>query len=177
MARELVESHLARYPCADCGETDRHILEFDHLAEKQAGVYSMMVEGASVKTLQAEIARCEVVCVNCHRRRTVERSGSWRLAPAELHTSVTWTKGELRNLIYIRDLLLGSSCVDCRVADIVMLEFDHVRGVKAAEVMRMARWGCSLERLKREIAKCEIRCANCHRRRTNANPSGFVRAA
>jgi hypothetical protein len=30
-------------------------------------------------TVRAEIAKCEVVCSNCHRRRTYDRQGSWRV--------------------------------------------------------------------------------------------------
>lgn len=45
-----------------------------------------------------------------------------------------------------------------------VLEFDHVRGVKRAEVSEMA--GYSLRSARAEIAKCEVRCGNCHRRKT-----------
>jgi len=45
-----------------------------------------------------------------------------------------------------------------------VLEFDHVRGVKRAEVAQMA--GYSLKAARDEIAKCEVRCGNCHRRKT-----------
>ncbi len=47
-----------------------------------------------------------------------------------------------------------------------MLDFDHVKGDKIENVSIMINSGASLERLILEIEKCEIRCANCHRRKT-----------
>ena len=67
----------------------------------------------------------------------------------------------------VRDTLMGSSCVDCGLDDFVVLEFDHV-GRKKGNVVELARSGCSLMMLERELAQCEIRCGNCHRRRTRA---------
>jgi hypothetical protein len=55
--------------------------------------------------------------------------------------------------------------VDCGLNEISVLDFDHV-GKKRANVVSLAREGCSLERLIEEIEQCEVRCANCHRRRT-----------
>lgn len=56
-------------------------------------------------------------------------------------------------------------CVDCagRFPAEVM-DFDHVRGVKLFELSEAA--GRSLEIIAREIAKCDLVCANCHRLRT-----------
>ena len=45
-----------------------------------------------------------------------------------------------------------------------MLEFDHVRGDKSMEIASMR--GFSLERITHEVEKCDIVCANCHRKRT-----------
>lgn len=73
-------------------------------------------------------------------------------------------KGRL--LRYIRAYLLEHPCVDCGEADPVVLEFDHVRGVKAANVSSLVMSVVSLTRLEAEVAKCDVRCANCHRRRT-----------
>ena len=67
---------------------------------------------------------------------------------------------------YVRAYLLEHSCVDCGETDPVVLEFDHVRGTKIAHVSRMVKGAVSLARLQAEIAKCDVRCANCHRRRT-----------
>ena len=59
--------------------------------------------------------------------------------------------------------------MDCGESDLRVLDFDHVRDKKTLNVPRMAAartygW----ERIQQEIAKCEVRCANCHRKRTYA---------
>lgn len=61
------------------------------------------------------------------------------------------------------DYLSNKSCVDCGITDRRVFEFDHVAGIKELEISNAMRHGWSWERLLKEIAKCEIRCANCHR--------------
>lgn len=58
-----------------------------------------------------------------------------------------------------------SSCVDCGIDDPIVLDFDHVRGVKEFSISDAIRTNKSYERITAEIQKCEIRCANCHRKR------------
>jgi hypothetical protein len=54
-------------------------------------------------------------------------------------------------------------CVDCGYKENpVALQFDHVRGEKLKDVSRMCAEAYSLSRIKDEIRKCEVRCANCH---------------
>lgn len=68
---------------------------------------------------------------------------------------------------YIREYLLNNPCVDCGEKDIVVLEFDHQdRTLKTAHVSSLVRARSSLELVKSEIEKCQVRCANCHRRIT-----------
>lgn len=57
-------------------------------------------------------------------------------------------------------------CIDCSEADPIVLEFDHVRGEKVMEISDMLSKGFGWGRISEEIVKCEVRCANCHRRRT-----------
>jgi hypothetical protein len=57
-------------------------------------------------------------------------------------------------------------CVDCGENDVVVLEFDHIRGTKVLGVAEMASRGISWELIEAEIQKCEVRCANCHKRKT-----------
>jgi len=73
-----------------------------------------------------------------------------------------------RNIELLGAFLRSHACVDCGERDMRVLEFDHVRGVKVASVADMTGRGISWQRIEREIAKCEIRCANCHRRKTVA---------
>lgn len=63
--------------CTDCGYKEHPAaLDFDHLPgqEKCRGVARML--SVSRSTLLAEIAKCEVVCANCHRVRTWNRRRS-----------------------------------------------------------------------------------------------------
>jgi len=70
------------------------------------------------------------------------------------------------NRAFVAAYLSEHPCVDCGERDVLVLEFDHVRGVKKANVTDLVREACSRRRLVLEIEKCEVRCANCHRRRT-----------
>lgn len=164
-ARAFLRDYRQAHPCVDCGETDIELLEFDHVGTKTRAVADLSKEAASVEALRREIEQCEVVCANCHRRRTAFQIGSWRSDPSLIESSTHLLPGEKRNLRLVADLLLRSSCVDCDLDDFRVLEFDHVRG-KTSHVGQLARSGCSAERLLREIDRCEIRCANCHRKRT-----------
>ncbi len=72
----------ATHPCVDCGETDPLVLEFDHLGDKLFNVGNGLRDRAWASVL-AEMAKCEVVCANCHRRRTALRGGFLRAAVAQ----------------------------------------------------------------------------------------------
>lgn len=68
-----------------------------------------------------------------------------------------------RNKEYIKEYLRSHPCVDCGNSDIRVLDFDHVYDSKHKCVSTMAQNGSSLGKIKKEIEKCEVRCANCHR--------------
>ena len=63
-------------------------------------------------------------------------------------------------------------CVDCGEKDHIVLEFDHVRGEKVGSIANMAA-SYSISSLKKEMRKCEVRCANCHRRRHFREKNNF----
>lgn len=61
--------------------------------------------------------------------------------------------------------LLQHPCVDCGEGDPVVLDFDHVRGAKLANVAELLPWA-GWRKIESEISKCSVRCSNCHRRAT-----------
>lgn len=67
----------------------------------------------------------------------------------------------------IDDYLGTHRCVDCGESALVVLEFDHVRGQKVGAISWMVSAGYPWAKIAAEIAKCEVRCANCHRRVTD----------
>ena len=69
------------------------------------------------------------------------------------------------NHIRAIEYLRAHPCVDCGETDIVVLQFDHLRD-KKADVTALINSGATWGAIEREIAKCEIRCANCHRLET-----------
>lgn len=72
-------AHFKTHPCVDCGESDLRVLEFDHITGiKRNHVSRLLARGNCWSTIETEIAKCEVVCANCHRKRTFEREGSYR---------------------------------------------------------------------------------------------------
>lgn len=65
-------------PCTDCGRKYPHyVMEFDHLRDKHVQVSTLVQRPCSLEMIQDEIAKCEVVCANCHKERTHQR----RLTP------------------------------------------------------------------------------------------------
>lgn len=69
-------NELKSAPCVDCGGTfDPICMDFDHLPEfeKSADVSRMLRRRMAKSKIEAEIAKCELVCANCHRLRSKSR--------------------------------------------------------------------------------------------------------
>jgi len=81
---ENMWEYLSNKRCVDCGIDDSRVLEFDHLPQfKKDFDISRSISGStrSWKSILNEISKCEVVCANCHRIRTMTR-GSYRRSKA-----------------------------------------------------------------------------------------------
>jgi 5-methylcytosine-specific restriction endonuclease McrA len=79
--RAAVEKFKAR-PCTDCGgRYPTIVMDLDHVRfPKRSDVANLVRAAVSIRTLKAELAKCEVVCANCHRLRTGRADGA-RAAP------------------------------------------------------------------------------------------------
>ena len=232
--RRLLRAYLRSHPCMDCGETDIVTLQFDHRdrATKRRDV-ALLVIGKPWSVVAMEIAKCDVRCANCHRRRTASQLGwhrgnAGRVATESLpiieplladeSTRRCTGCGELmpvgafafrdrarglrraRCRICMRryardhyqrnrrryaenqwgrkrcprkdlnreidDYLKQHPCIDCGETNPIVLDFDHRNGVEKVETIAYLRAKGDREGLLIEIAKCDVRCSNCHSRRT-----------
>lgn len=80
--RNFIVNYLKSHPCVDCGEDDFVVLEFDHKGDKERNISDMVQN--RVEKIEEEIQKCEVVCANCHRRRTSKQLGWYKNIEGEL---------------------------------------------------------------------------------------------
>lgn len=73
-AREHVNK-IKSNPCTDCGGTFPVVcMQFDHTGDdKEYNISSMVTCGYNIARIDVEIAKCELVCANCHAIRTDRR--------------------------------------------------------------------------------------------------------
>ena len=89
--RAKLLAYLEDHPCVDCAERDLRCLDFDHRdpSLKRASI-SRLCGYASWDVIAEEIAKCDVRCSNCHRKRTAEQFGWWSALSA---TEITIAPG------------------------------------------------------------------------------------
>jgi len=78
-ANAYIDEYLQRHACIDCGECDPIVLEFDHRdpAQKEFAISRLRTIPVSFARLKKEIAKCDVRCANCHRRKTIAKK-DWK---------------------------------------------------------------------------------------------------
>jgi hypothetical protein len=203
--------------CVTCGFADSRALTFHHdnREEKDFNVADMLSRGHSVASIQREMAKCIVLCANCHR---IEHADEWLAAALPALSPATARAGATEpdlQLIGIRKVCryclveqdessfeicktLGSKtyrrhkcrackratqkrrreklrdwlerlkqtleCTECGFDDYRALEFHHPDGQdKDFAIGEMVADNRSIIAVEREIAKCVVLCANCHR--------------
>lgn len=103
----------------------------------------------------------------CRECKRTHDERNYRSNPTRRQSIRTNTTEQRKsNLRRVWEYLSSHPCVDCSEADPIVLEFDHVRGDKVKAVSNMVGSSCGWETIQQEIEKCEVRCANCHRRKT-----------
>jgi hypothetical protein len=120
---------------------------------------SFQVRGSSSDGLTSSCKKC----ISIKRKESYNRNPSYQIG-----LSKTYSKAlHAQNTLYIADYLLTHPCADCGNSDILVLEFDHINDNKLFDISFMIR-KLTLERVKEEISKCEVRCVNCHKKVTKA---------
>jgi hypothetical protein len=135
--------------CGRCGRT-RPLAEFQ-LRRRKTGALQTWCRG----------------CMGAYKQDWYVRNREHQLRQVKKNQVRTTRENQERAWSYLGE----HPCVDCGESDPVVLQFDHVRG-KRKEVSKMLRSGFTWPTVSAEIDKCEVRCGNCHRRKT-AREQGF----
>ena len=140
--------------CIECGYVRTvAALEFHH-RDASTKDFSIAKFGGSQVKLLAEAAKCDLLCVNCHRKRH-----------AAIAEYVDPAAAAARRTLKQRAVsALGGRCKGCdREHQLTVFEFHHrdaaTKDFGVSEDGRIRRW----EEIEAELAKCVLLCANCHR--------------
>lgn len=133
--------------CSRCDVDTPTCLDFHHRdgETKRIAVGRMITFGYGKGALRKEIRKCTLLCANCHRK---------------LH--YTPPKRERRRWVHERKRTEG--CERCGESAPASLDFHHTTDRKEAAVARLISDDRSRERIRTEIERCTVLCANCHRR-------------
>lgn len=111
-----------------------------------------------------EIRHCR--CNTCQaeeKKKYYNENKEKEIAKAKISSKAA----RLRNAQYVYEFLLKRPCIKCTEKDPVVLEFDHREPhLKVDEISKLIYRAVSIEKLQIEIDKCDVLCANCHRRKT-----------
>ena len=107
-------------------------------------------------------------CDARYKRAWYEKNREEHIAKVRVSNLRTTRENQARILTY----LLAHPCVDCGEPDPLVLDFDHLRDKRQTISFMVQRRWCWAT-IDAEIQKCDVRCANCHRRKT-ARERGYT---
>lgn len=70
-----------------------------------------------------------------------------------------------RNRAFVWKYKSDAGCLKCGEKDHVALDAHHIdASVKEYTLNKLLKMSCALNKIKKELAKCVVLCANCHRK-------------
>lgn len=186
--KSLWENWKETHACVRCGENDARVIEADHCK----GVYTHIlsdytywgVEGRGTAAMEEEFKVVQALCCYCHRIKSAQERAK---AKADAEAEDTYSDkpeavaNRARKATKQREVdkkkLAAGCCIICQreVTEANVSGFDWMHrdrkeksryGGKQASVSDLVRNNASLARIEEEIAKCDLGCANCHRKST-----------
>jgi hypothetical protein len=166
-------------PCTDCGGTFKpYQMDFDHRdpSTKSFNVMAGRAMLMATSKVLAEVAKCDVVCANCHRVRSRDQHRA-RIAARMPGSSprLNEKRASWRRQAGIVDRLRDVPCSDCgRRFPPCSMDFDHRDPSEKRSTVPGMVGRAGDARILAEAAKCDIVCANCHRVRTVERREGAI---
>jgi len=148
--KQYIANVKSQHACT-CGEDDFVCKDFHHCTGKKEFKISAAIRLYGLRKIKRELAKCEVLCANCHRKKHKNDN-----------KPITKNEKRIRNRAFVLEYRLAHPCIKCNERDPYCLDFHHIHG-KDIDIRR-ATCDCGLKRLQEEIAKCIVLCANCHRK-------------
>lgn len=147
--REWFFEYKSRLSCEVCGFSHPAALQFHHLqsSTKRNSVSQLVQQGYPISTILEEIAKCAVLCGNCHSELTCSSNKSSNVSRRDWFTEY-------------KDTL---QCSECGVTGGYRLHFHHVDpDTKYLGVAVMVTRHYPKSQIFDEIEKCLCLCNNCH---------------
>jgi ribosomal protein L44E len=142
--------------CIDCGYANcLGALDFHH-RDPATKDFSVGHFNGSLKRLLAEVAKCDLLCANCHRTRHAREDAEL----VDMHPSAeSRRRTKLRAVAWFR-----GSCDGCdEVHSAQLFDFHHRDASDKQFGIATDGIARSWEKIVAELEKCVMLCANCHR--------------
>lgn len=163
-ARYKVVAEKAKEAGCACGEREPICLDFHHRdpAQKVMSIGKHLTHFASVEALAAEIAKCDVICGNCHKKHHAALPPKPRNRRAETSARQRALRAEKWGHTIANAKRQG--CTLCPEDDDACLEFHHVDPRQKSFKIGDYKVMLLKTDLWLEIQKTMVLCVNCHRR-------------
>lgn len=159
--RQLVAEYKAEKGCAACSESTPEVLVFHH-RDPSTKVYNIStIYRRSEKVIWKEIAKCDVLCQNCHQR--VEYEGYDK-------DKVPYHKARKRAMVHQHQNKQG--CVDCYELDPIVLMSVYVDESERSReaITKMVLKGRPIDSIADALKLTYTTCRNCYSKRENILP-------
>lgn len=158
--RKKLRDEVRKRGCIVCGLKDIRCMELAHRdrSEKLRRSNGRTVGPCGITSMQDLIEELKLVdpkCAMCHAKQTHSEQKAWtRHLPNREQANAEKRK--------------RGSCIDCKIPvdeQFWLFDFDHVRGEKIDGISQMARKTAKYtsKQIELEMAKCDLRCKNCHK--------------
>lgn len=160
--------------CSTCGwKGPPCALDFAHLNRNEklrSAITGRTINPGAIhqlEKLRAELAKCKVLCGNCHRVETeIEQKSNLSDSKSAALAREVKSKGmEISNA----EKLLRGSCMDCNlrvIKDLPYSAFDFDHRDPTTKLGNISQMGKNIPGMIEEMKKCDLRCCRCHRIRT-----------